>query len=60
LVTGRKWCDFISYDPRVTDCPYWSIRVSRDEKIIAELEVKLGKFVDELKLIMEKLTGPRF
>lgn len=59
-VTGRKWCDFISFDPRVTDCPYWSIRVPRDEKIIAELQTKVGKFVDELKAIMSKLAGPQF
>ncbi len=59
-VTGRQWCDFVSYDPRVTDCPYWSIRVPRDETIIAELTIKVGKFVDELKAIMGKLTGPAF
>jgi len=59
-VTGRDWCDFISYDPRVTDCPYWSIRVARDEKMIAEIQVKITKFVDELKAIMSKLSGPKF
>jgi len=59
-VTGRKWCDFISYDPRVTDYPYWSVRVARDEKMIAEVSVKITKFVDELKAIMLKLSGPKF
>lgn len=58
-VTGRKWCDFISYDPRLKE-PYWSVRVERDESIIAELQVKIGKFVDELKTRINKLAGPKF
>lgn len=59
-VTGRQWCDFVSYDPRVTECPYWCIRVARDEAIIAELQIKIGKFVDELKARMDRLAGPKF
>ena len=49
-VTGRKWTDFVSYDPRVSKRPYWCIRVSRDEKVIAELDVKLNAFIG-IKLI---------
>jgi putative phage-type endonuclease len=59
-VTGRQYCDFVSYDPRVTKKPYWCIRVERDETIIAELDVKLGKFVNELKMIMAQIEGPKF
>jgi len=59
-VTGRLWTDFVSYDPRVSKRPYWSIRVERDEQVIAELEVKIDKFIDELKQVMEKLTGSQF
>lgn len=59
-VTGRKWTDFVSYDPRVSKRPYWSIRVPRDEKVIAELEIKVTAFITELKAVMEKLTGPQF
>lgn len=47
-VTGRKWCDFISYDPRNLKRPYWRFRVKRDEDYIAELQVKIGMFIDQL------------
>lgn len=39
LVTGRKWFDFVSYDPRVQN-PAFALkvlRVERDEKMIAEI-----------------------
>ena len=44
-----KWWDFVSYCPECVEVPYWSIRIPRDEKKIAEIEVKVTKFVDELK-----------
>ena len=62
-VTGRKWCDFISYDPRYASIPFWHIRVDRDEKIIAEIEVKVNAFVDEMKkkiVNMDKMQAPKF
>lgn len=39
LVTGRKWFDFVSYDPRVQN-PAFALkilRIPRDEKMIAEI-----------------------
>lgn len=59
-VSGRKWCDFVSYDPRYTKRPYWYIRVERDEKYIAEVEVKINKFVEEMKEKIDKITGTAF
>lgn len=59
-VTGRKWCDFVSYDPRYKPRPYWFIRVKRDEEYIAELEVKVGKFVDEMKTKINKINETSF
>lgn len=55
-VTGRKWTDFVSYDPRVTRRPYWYIRVYRDEDYLVELEFKINKFVAEMLAMMETLT----
>ena len=55
--TGGKWVDFVSYCPEVTQRPYWRIRIARDEKYIAELEVKVGKFVDEMKSQITKIIG---
>lgn len=50
-VSGRKWCDFVSFDPRL-DCEssYLQIRVERDEEYIAEMESRVTAFVEELKV----------
>ena len=55
-VTGRKWCDFISFDPRVKDRPFWKIRVYRDEKYIKELAIQVTMFVNELKSFEKQFT----
>lgn len=44
LITGRKWCDFISYHPEM---PSIIIRIERDDSYINELIKFLDKF-DEL------------
>ena len=59
-VSGRKWVDFVSYDPRVTKRPYWCKRIVRDEQYIAELDVKINKFIAELKTTMAKITDASF
>lgn len=47
--TGRKWCDFVSYDPRLPeDLRYFSTRVMRDDVKIAELEAEVDAFLREL------------
>ncbi len=59
-VTGRKWCDFVSFDPRIdVDASYIQTRVYRDEEYIAELEKKVSIFVEEMKEIINKLTGEK-
>lgn len=55
-VCERKWCDFVSYDPRIKDKPYFRIRVKRDEDYIKELEIKIRMFTMEMKRIFEKLN----
>jgi putative phage-type endonuclease len=47
-VTCRDWCDFISFDPRLPDQPFWSIRVKRDEIYIANLAVRVDEFIQEM------------
>jgi putative phage-type endonuclease len=39
-VTGRQWVDAVSYDPRFTGFELAIVRVTRDEKAIAELEAE--------------------
>lgn len=49
LVTGRAWCDFCSFDPRLPEHLQCYIqRVPRDNKRIAELEEAVVKFLEEV------------
>ncbi len=45
-VTDRKWCDFISYDPRVLSQPMFTVRVERDEGYLKGLAGEVGVFVN--------------
>lgn len=47
--TGRDWCDFVSYDPRMPErMQLWCRRVMRDERMIADLERDVSEFITEL------------
>jgi predicted phage-related endonuclease len=54
-VTGREWCDFISFDPRLPRRnQLFVVRCGRDEKLIKEMEAETIKFLDEVeKLIIQ-------
>ena len=56
FVTGRKWWDFVSYDPRIpnTANAIHVIRVHRDEQDMDELEEKLMAFDAMLKKEIER------
>ena len=55
-VTNRHWCDFISYDPRVRKSKQLLVvRVERDEKLIAEMESAVRKFLDEVQSVINQL-----
>ena len=48
-ITGRKWCDFMSYDPRLpSNASKIIIRVERDEDQIRELEAEVKTFLREV------------
>jgi putative phage-type endonuclease len=48
--TGRKWCDFVSYDPRLpSDLQLHIRRVERDDKLIRELENEVSSFLAEIE-----------
>jgi putative phage-type endonuclease len=54
--TSRKWCDFVSFDPRMPERSQLFIcRVERDEKMIDEIETEVMQFLievfDEVKLM---------
>jgi len=48
--TGRKWCDFVSYDPRMPEKMQLFIkRIERDNVVIADLEREVVNFINELE-----------
>ena len=54
--TDRNWCDFVSYDPRLPENMQMFIhRVERDDKMIAELEGEVVKFIEEMESKIELL-----
>ncbi len=57
-ITGRKWCDFVSFDPRLPENAQMVIvRVERDPLYIANLETEPYEFlkeVDELQTFVEE------
>lgn len=52
LVTGREWCDFLSYHP---DMKPLLIRVERDEKFIQTLHDALREMVEQINECVVKL-----
>lgn len=56
--TGRKWCDFVSFDPRLpVELQMKVERVTRDDAMIAELENEVNIFLSELDAKLVKLDG---
>jgi putative phage-type endonuclease len=58
-VTGRNWCDFISFDPRMKNerNKLFIVRTERDEELIAEMEQEVLKFLAEIEDITNNLNG---
>jgi putative phage-type endonuclease len=58
--TGRAWCDFVSFDPRMPeDMQLFIKRVPRDEALIAEYESEVVKFLAEVRETVYKLIQLR-
>lgn len=56
--TGREWCDFVSYDPRLTgDLALFVERVERDYTLISELESSVSDFLDDVEETITKLMA---
>lgn len=56
--TDRKWCDFVSFDPRMPEgLQLFTVRVMRDDKMIADLETEVESFLVEVaEMVLELLT----
>lgn len=56
--TGRKWCDFVSYDSRMPENMRLFIkRLPRDDKRIAELESEIAAFLLEMAVKISELNS---
>lgn len=54
--TGRRWCDFASFDPRLPDeLSLFVKRVHRDEALILEMETAVSDFLAEIDATLAKL-----
>jgi len=55
--TGRAWCHFVSFDPRLTpELQMFVTRVERDDALIEQLEAEVSAFLAEVDEMIEKLT----
>jgi putative phage-type endonuclease len=54
--SGRQWCDFVSYDPKLpVNLQLFIVRIERDKEMIAEIEEEVRLFIDELNDIVHAL-----
>lgn len=57
-LTGRKWCDFTSYDPRLPNpMDLYVQRIERDDKYIAALEAEIKAFLADVETTIRRLAG---
>jgi putative phage-type endonuclease len=57
-VSGRSWCDFVSFDPRINgDASFFCERIQRDEDYINDLKEKCFEFEKDLIEVINKLRG---
>lgn len=56
--TGRAWCDYASFDPRMPDgLQLFVVRVPRDDERIAELEREVEIFLGQVDAMVSELNA---
>jgi hypothetical protein len=57
--TGRAWCDFASFDPRLpSTLQLFVVRLKRDEERIAEIDREVAAMDAEIESILKRLCPP--
>lgn len=60
-ITGRKWCDFVSFDPRLpANAQLFIKRIERDDSAIDDLEEAVKNFLDSVNTevqFIQQYTG---
>jgi putative phage-type endonuclease len=55
-VTGRQWCDFVSFDPRFPGhLQLFVLRVERDEDYIKSMSEEVNLFNDEVSQLVNRM-----
>ena len=58
ICTGRKWCDFVSFDPRLpVDMQMFVRRVECDEALAAQIVTEVQAFIAEMETKIEQLKA---
>lgn len=61
MCTGRRWCDFVSFDDRLPpELSYFKTRIHFDEGLAKEIEVEVIHFLSELESEIQKITHQEF
>ena len=56
--TGARWCDFVSFDPRLpSELQLIVIRLNRDDAYIQEIEAEVKQFLEEVEQIYSQLKA---
>ena len=56
--TGRAWCDFVSFDPRMPDeMQLWIKRVPADAAVIGEIEAAVRAFLGDVSATISSLQA---
>jgi hypothetical protein len=60
MVSGRQWCDFISYNPDFEERNKLFIkRVYRDEAFIAKLRIGIDQLIEQRNVILNMIASQR-
>lgn len=55
--TGRDWCDFVSFDPRMPeDLQLFIVRFNRDNEKLDKIREGVKAFLGEVNVVIEKLA----
>jgi putative phage-type endonuclease len=55
--TGRQWCDFVSYDPRLPEhLQLFIVRVQRDQALIEQYEQEVIQFLVEVNEVITAIN----
>ena len=58
ICTGRQWCDFVSFDPRLpAELQIWIRRVPADPTVAEEIEAETVTFLGDLSEKIDALRG---